>query len=144
MIRREFLGAALLSAAQAEAEPQTRPSSTTALSMHVADAKLRPDRIEAKDIISGAPQAGDLVFSTSADHREQRGIWSCTRGSFHWTFDCDETAVVIQGRVVVQMEDGTKLTLGPGDVAFFPNGLKCVWNVEEDLRKVYVLYRSGQ
>jgi uncharacterized cupin superfamily protein len=138
--RRQFLAAGLFGMVPAAALAQVG-SSARAAKLTVADASLKPDRIDPKDIISGSPGAGDLVFSTSADSRETRGVWSCTRGSFHWTFDTDETTIVLEGRVSVRMEDGTTLDLKSGDLAFFPRGQKSVWTIEEDLRKAYVLYR---
>jgi len=138
--RRQFLAAGLCGLAQAEAVAQVR-SSGKAAKLAVADTSLKPDHIDAKDIISGNPRAGDLVFSISTDSRETRGVWSCTRGSFRWTFDTDETAVILEGRATVRMEDGTSLDLKPGDLAIFPRGQKSVWTIEQDLRKVYVLYR---
>jgi len=137
--RRQFVAAGFYGLTQV-AVAQVR-SPDKAAKIVVADASLKPDRIEAKDIISGNPRAGNLVFSTSADARETRGVWSCTRGSFHWTFDTDETAVILEGLVKVRMEDGTTLDLKQGDMAFFPRGQKSVWTIEEDLRKVYILYR---
>jgi uncharacterized protein len=141
--RRGLMGAALWVLVPFKFLAEVHSARKTAASVRVADAKLSRDVIDAKDIISGSPQAGDLVFSTSADSRETSGIWSCTPGSFHWTFDTDETSVILQGRVTVQMEDGVTLHLGPGDLAFFPNGQKSIWKVEENLRKVYVLYKNG-
>jgi uncharacterized protein len=137
--RRLFLTSALAALAETELIAQARASGKVA-KLTVEEAVLKPDTIPAKDVISGNPRAGDLVFSKSLDSREIRGIWSCTRGSFHWTFDTDETAVILHGRVTVQMEDGTSLELKQGDVALFPQGLKSIWMIHEDLRKVYVLY----
>jgi uncharacterized protein len=138
--RRQFLTGGVFALATGRVIGQLRPSAKAA-KVAIAEAALKPDKIEAKDIVSGNPRAGDLVFSTSADGRETRGVWSCTRGSFHWTFDTDETAVILQGRVTVQMEDGAILDLRPGDLAVFPRGQKSVWTIVEDLRKAYVLYR---
>ena len=142
--RRTLMGATLWVLVPFKFLAQVRSArKTAAAGIRIADAKLSRDVINAKDVISGSPQAGDFVFSTSADSRETSGIWSCTPGSFHWTFDTDETSVILQGRVTVQMEDGVTLHLGPGDLAFFPHGQESIWTVEENLRKVYVLYKNG-
>jgi uncharacterized cupin superfamily protein len=137
--RRRMVAAGVCVLAEAGMNAQAaQPSKASKIA--IASAPLKPDRIEAKDIISGNPQAGDLVFSKSEDSKETRGIWSCTPGSFRWTFDTDETATILEGQVTVQMADGTTLELKPGDLAFFPRGQKSVWTVKEKLRKVYVLY----
>jgi len=137
--RRQFVAAGLCALAHGQASAQP-PSHSKAAKISVAAASLKPDVIASKDIISGSPRAGDLVFSKSEDGRETRGIWSCTPGSFHWTFDTDETAIILQGAVAVRLEDGTALELKPGDLACFSRGAKTVWTVHETLRKVYVLY----
>jgi uncharacterized cupin superfamily protein len=138
--RRDFFTAGLFALLQAEGIAQEKTGSRAA-KIRISDANLKPDPIAAKDVVSGAPRAADFVFSVSPDSRETRGVWTCTRGSFRWTFDVNETAVILEGRVTVRMDDGVLLDLKAGDLAFFPRGQKSVWTIEENLRKVYVLYR---
>jgi uncharacterized protein len=140
--RRTLMGAALSAWSPVHLLAQLR-SKSVAKRIHLADAKLAADPIDPKQIISGNPQAANFEFSTSADSRETSGVWSCARGSFHWTFDTDETAIILEGQVTVQMENGATLHLGPGDLAFFSSGQKCIWTVEKNLREVYILYKNG-
>lgn len=50
-----------------------------------------------------------------------------------------ETAYLIKGKVVVTPDDKAldAVTLMPGDLAVFPQGLACIWDVKEELDKHY-------
>lgn len=62
--------------------------------------------------------------------------WECEPSVFDWEYDCDETAYVLEGRVKVKTEEG-EVEIKKGDLAYFPKGLKCRWNVVEKIKKVY-------
>ena len=70
------------------------------------------------------------------------GIWECEPGTFTATRDgYDETCVIISGRATLISEDGTSITVGPGDVVVTPRGWKGTWEVHETCRKVFTLVR---
>lgn len=63
--------------------------------------------------------------------------WECEPSTFDWTYDTDETAYVLEGRVTVTCPDGQQVEIGPGDLVRFPRGLSCTWQVHQKIRKVY-------
>ncbi len=63
--------------------------------------------------------------------------WECDPSTFPWTYEADETAYVLAGKVTVTCPDGQKVDLGPGDLVRFPRGLSCTWEVKEKIRKVF-------
>ncbi len=65
--------------------------------------------------------------------------WSCEVLRFPWEYDEDETCYILEGRVIVETEDGEKVEIKKGDLITFLKGLKCVWDVKERIRKVYKL-----
>lgn len=70
------------------------------------------------------------------------GIWECEPGIFTATRDgYDETCVIMSGRATLTSEDGTSVTVGPGDVVVTPRGWNGTWEVHETCRKVYNLVR---
>lgn len=69
--------------------------------------------------------------------------WSCGKETFDWEYDQQETAYVQEGRVTVKTEDG-EVTVQAGDLVTFPSGLKCTWQVEEPIRKVYTFGQLNQ
>lgn len=63
--------------------------------------------------------------------------WECGVSKFDWYYDEDETCYILEGKVIVETEDGKKYEIKKGDLVTFPKGLKCVWDVKEPIRKRY-------
>ena len=103
--------------------------------VHIADVPMQPWPIPAQQILIGHPEASGSILSKSPDSRVVRGCWECTPGSFRWDWTYDETLVVVSGRVTVALDDGTRIDLNPGDMAFFERGQGCVWTVHTTFRK---------
>jgi uncharacterized cupin superfamily protein len=75
---------------------------------------------------------------------EKRGvlswpIWEKEVSRFDWHYDSIEECYLLEGRVVVETEDGGKVEFGKGDLVTFPRGLSCVWDIKEPVRKHYHL-----
>lgn len=89
---------------------------------------------------SGDPEARVrwLRVSGPGEPAYYAGLWSARPSIFEWRFDLDETLHVLEGRVVVTLEGGDVLDLGPGDVASFPRGAVTTWDIREPFRKVFV------
>lgn len=56
---------------------------------------------------------------------------------FPWYYDTPETCLLLAGEVTVTPEGGSPLTLRAGDLARFPSGLACTWDITATLRKHY-------
>lgn len=63
-------------------------------------------------------------------------VWECEPSTFDWEYSEKETCYIIEGKVTVTSE-GQEVTFGTGDMVVFPQGLKCVWKIEEAVRKHY-------
>lgn len=63
--------------------------------------------------------------------------WSKPASTFDWSYDRTETFYVLEGEVTVELPDGESVTVSEGDLARFPEGLSCTWNITRDLRKVF-------
>ena len=96
--------------------------------------------IEPAQITAGNPVARGVVLTQSADKKRSSGFWSCEPGEFDWDYTWDEFVYVLEGEVTISAEDGNSRTLGPGDVAHFPIGLKSHWKVTKTVRKFFVLH----
>jgi uncharacterized cupin superfamily protein len=75
---------------------------------------------------------------------EKRGvlswpIWEKEVSRFDWYYDSMEECYLLEGRVVVETEDGNKVEFGKGDFVTFPRGLSCIWDIKEAVRKHYNL-----
>ena len=64
-------------------------------------------------------------------------IWEKEISRFDWSYDSTEECYLLEGKVVVETEDGKKTEFGKGDFVTFPKGLSCVWDVKEPVKKHY-------
>ncbi len=63
-------------------------------------------------------------------------IWSKEESTFDWHYDQQETCLILEGRVTVKTDEET-ISFKAGDLVIFPQGLDCVWKIEEAVRKHY-------
>ncbi len=83
-----------------------------------------------------------VITHPSKDELDRLGVakwapWDCDPSEFDWQYPDRETAYIFKGRVEITASDGSKVEIGPGDLAVFPKGLKCRWKVIERIEKVY-------
>ena len=64
-------------------------------------------------------------------------IWEKGESSFDWHYDDKETCYFLEGEVEVEHSDGKKAKIVKGDLAVFPKGLGCKWNIKKKVRKHY-------
>jgi uncharacterized cupin superfamily protein len=63
-------------------------------------------------------------------------IWTCEPSTFDWHYDDKEICYLLEGQVTVKTDNG-EVSFGAGDMVVFPEGLSCVWQVSEGVRKHY-------
>ena len=65
--------------------------------------------------------------------------WGCGESRFPWSYGDTETAYLTKGIVTVTPDDATlpAVTLKRGDLAVFPAGMSCTWDVKEAISKHY-------
>ena len=108
----------------------------------VRTAELQPMPLEASQIVDGDPQASAVILWKSDDSTQCNGIWECTPGVFDYVHT-DETACIVDGSVTVTPEGGAPIELGPGDVVFFPEGVRTRWDVHGTVRKTFHLHAAN-
>ncbi|CCK25908.1 hypothetical protein BN159_1529 [Streptomyces davaonensis JCM 4913] len=104
--------------------------------VHVPDAELEPEPLDPEQIVSGTPEVTGKVVWESADGRQIRGVWQITPGVVT-DVEADEVFVVISGSATIEVEGGSTLKVGPGDLAVLRAGDRTTWTVHETLRKAY-------
>jgi uncharacterized cupin superfamily protein len=104
--------------------------------VHAPDLPLDWEPVAPGQVVSGDPRVGAAGI-TAADGVEV-GVWAHTVG-VSTDVEADEVFVVLSGRARIDLEDGTALEVGPGDVGILPPGARTRWTIHEDLRKVYVI-----
>ena len=55
--------------------------------------------------------------------------------SFPWTYDEQETCLLLEGDVTVTPAGGEPVRFGAGDLVVFDAGLSCTWDVHAPVRK---------
>lgn len=91
--------------------------------------------------LSGEIETWTNELFSQTEQGSSVGFWKAEVGRSHWTFeDYNEVIYVLAGRLVVTQEGSESLQLGPGDVAVFPVGWKGEWDIQEELKKFYVVY----
>ncbi|XZG69167.1 cupin domain-containing protein [Chitinibacteraceae bacterium HSL-7] len=68
---------------------------------------------------------------------ERWPVWEKEASRFDWEYGASETCYLIEGEVTVTPESGEAVTLSAGDLAVFPAGMRCVWEIHRDLVKHY-------
>ena len=71
---------------------------------------------------------------------QEVGIWECTPGPSRWLLETHEFIQVVAGAMTCRTDDGETVELVAGDTAVFPKGWSGTWDIEETLRKVYVIF----
>ena len=88
------------------------------------------------------PTVEDIVVKKPDDEQiaecKAWPIWSCEESVFDWDYTQIETCLILDGKVTVKDRGGDgSISFGPGDLVIFPVGLKCVWQIEEPVKKHY-------
>jgi len=63
-------------------------------------------------------------------------VWEKEVSVFDWYYDSTEECLFLEGRVIVRTGAGD-VEIKAGDFAVFPKGLKCTWDIRENVRKHY-------
>ena len=95
-------------------------------------------------IVRGEPRAFVRFDMGGSDKVLRLGIWLCTEGAFECIEAGDELQTIISGRLRIIESDGTTHEFGPGDSFFTRKGERIVWDIIEQVEKVFFTYnRDG-
>jgi uncharacterized cupin superfamily protein len=106
----------------------------------VPAAQLEPWPLASEQVVAGQPAAYGLVLH-EGENGAGCGIWECSPGTFDWAYDVHQSLCLVSGEADVQIKDGPRLSLKPGDAVLFPAGTMARWTVKATVRKLYTLYR---
>ena len=88
-------------------------------------------------ILRGDPQASGRLDHGDHAGTSRLGIWACTVGAFECTELGDELQTIIRGRLVLTRVGGESIDCGPGDSIFTHKGERVIWDIREDVTKVF-------
>ncbi|MBD3671872.1 MAG: cupin domain-containing protein [Gammaproteobacteria bacterium] len=85
-----------------------------------------------------------ITIETQADRDRLRQlgvfdwpVWTKEVSEFPWAYDATETCYFLEGSVIVTPEGGEPVSMGKGDLVSFPAGMRCRWQILEDVSKHY-------
>jgi len=107
-------------------------------------AKMRTDELDQlgpvkKPISTPASQLIGRKYIDEADGIDCMGIWECSPGRWERTIMQEEFAHFITGSATFIPPDGAPIEIKAGDTVWFPANTRGVWEIKEDVRKVYVV-----
>jgi uncharacterized cupin superfamily protein len=88
-------------------------------------------------ILRGAPRASGRLDHGANEGPHRLGIWSCTEGAFECTELGDELQTIIRGQLTLTRVGGESISCGPGDSIFTRKGERVIWDIHEDVTKVF-------
>lgn len=93
---------------------------------------------------AAGPMAHSITVTSNPDSGQLEAmgvrswpIWSCEASTFPWTYDEQETCLILEGEVTVTPQEGEPVRFGAGDLVVFSAGLRCRWDVHRAVRKHY-------
>ena len=94
-------------------------------------------------IRQGDPKAFGRMDAGGPGHTTRAGIWRCTKGIFGCTEQGDELMTILSGRCRLTNTTSNETNdLGPGDSLFVRDGSRVVWEITEDVTKVFFGHKS--
>ena len=89
-------------------------------------------------IREGTPEASGRLDAGGPGETTRTGIWRCTKGVFECTEQGDELMTVLTGRCrLTDLGTGDVTDLGPGESLFVRDGSRVLWDIREDVTKVF-------
>ena len=94
-------------------------------------------------ILRGEPRASGRLDAGANDGPWRLGIWRCTEGAFECTELGDELQTILSGKLVLTRVGGESIECGPGDSIFTRKGERVVWDIREEVTKVFFTALEG-
>ncbi len=87
----------------------------------------------------GTPVAVTSVTAVERNDGVETGIWECTPGRWRRQIVAQEFCHFIQGRCTFTPDHGEHLHIEAGDALMLPANSTGIWDIQETVRKTYVL-----
>lgn len=110
------------------------------LTGHLDSLELRP--VELGDMAAeGKPDGRVAYICTPDDGRSvsQAGVFECEPFTLAATLSGDETVLVIEGELRIELGDGSAVDLGPGDMAMLPKGSDARFIYKTRVKELFVV-----
>lgn len=90
------------------------------------------------------PPGSEFTAATSPDGKFSVGFWQRDVQRRHFVRPYHEVALILEGEVEIELDDGTVLHAGPGDILDTPKGSSGYWRSLTPARKLRSIYEDGR
>jgi uncharacterized cupin superfamily protein len=115
-----------------DATPQIRV--TKPADVHWSESARNPEETD--------PPGSEFTAAASPDQRFSVGYWQRDVQRRHFVRPYHEVALILEGEVEVELENGTVLRAGPGDILDTPKGSSGFWRNLSPTRKLWAIYED--
>jgi uncharacterized cupin superfamily protein len=88
------------------------------------------------------PPGHEFTAGASQDGKFSVGYWERDVQRRPFTRPYHEIAYILEGTVEVELEDGSVVSAGPGDILDTPKGCKGYWRNTSPVRKIWAIYED--
>lgn len=88
------------------------------------------------------PPGEETVLFRAADGAFSFGLWRRVPETGPMEPPYHEIAVIVEGEVEVEDQDGSVVRAGPGDVLITPMGSKAIWRALSPVKKFWAVYKE--
>jgi uncharacterized cupin superfamily protein len=88
------------------------------------------------------PPGVECTVAASPDGKLSVGYWQRDLQRRHFVRPYHEVALILEGEVEIELEDGTVMRAGPGDVLDTPKGSSGFWRSLSPVRKLWMIYED--
>lgn len=88
------------------------------------------------------PPGSEFTAAASPDAKFSVGFWQRDAQHRQFVRPYHEVALILEGEVEVELEDGTVLRAGPGDILDTPKGSSGFWRSQGPVRKIWAIYEE--
>ncbi|MCZ6885082.1 MAG: cupin domain-containing protein [Alphaproteobacteria bacterium] len=101
------------------------------------------DTIDPGDLEAGNPVQRGHIYHQDEALGYMAGVWDCTAmtGKFE-PYAVHEFMFLLEGSVIMVLEDGSEITVNAGEPFVIPKGLPCQWKQPGYIRKYFMIFEN--
>ncbi|XBB67829.1 cupin domain-containing protein [Nocardioides sp. WV_118_6] len=105
-----------------------------------ADVTLESWQPEGVTILAGDPAGRGFTLHEDFENGARgAGIFECEASRTTYRLETNEIIYVLEGEATIELDNGSRVDLTPGDMAFLPAGHLSTWTFHTRFREFWVL-----
>ena len=103
------------------------------------------ETMDPKALASGNPVQRGYLYDEGEEAGYSAGVWDCTAfDDAPGPYPVDEYMLLLEGTVIMEMPDGTEITINAGEAFVIPKGLNCQWKMPGYVRKIFMILEKSE